>query len=189
MELNEQQLALVRDALFNRDMKATGSFIFNKAAEKLEEHGTSTLPAIEHVLLHEVMPQCDRVLNYVPMPFAGASNVLLTYFRLCKENDLLPDAVRFLRSLQGTLRVEALRVIKIVWLSRKPANGIPAPLMDVINEVASTGADLERQVAQFVIEAQKQKDEEPEDFRDALFNHLRSGSAPKEGNEKEKGTA
>jgi hypothetical protein len=179
MDLQPQELQLVRDAVFSRDMKVLGhSFIFNKAAEKLEELGPSTLRAIEHILLHEVMPACDRDLNYVPMPFVGAGSVLWAYYRLCKENGLLADAVKLLRSLQGTLRVQALRIIEIVWLSQKPANGIPSPLMDVINEVANSGTGLEKQVAQLVIEAQGNKDEESKDFRDALSSHLRSESTP-----------
>jgi len=174
MELQLETLQLVRDVVSSADMKVLGhSFIFNEAAARLEESGASSLPAIEHVLIREVMPECPVNLSYIPFPFVGASSVLLCYFRVCKHTGLVSQAVTFLRSLQGTLLIEALRIIKIVWLSHKPTIGIPAELMNVVNEIAKTGSDLEKQVAQFVIVAEAHKDEEPKDYRAALLAHLR----------------
>lgn len=176
MELDPQELELVRRAVFNKDMKAVGSFIFNKASEELRTIGASTLPEIEYVLLHEVMPSCDPNLDYVPKPFLGAGNVLVTYFHLSKET-YLEDAARFLRSLQGTLRIEAMRCMNVVWLSQKPAIPIPEPLMEVVREVGATAGELERKVADWLVQGQQEVDEEPRDFREELFKHLRKESA------------
>jgi hypothetical protein len=173
MELDHQELELVRDAVFNRDMKTVGSFLFNKAAEKLQSIGISTLPEIEHVLLREVTPCCDNNLDYVPKPFLGVPSLLVSYFQLCGESQL-QDAVRFLRSLQGTLRIEAMRAINLVWLAQKPPVAIPEALMDVVREVSSRGSAAEKQVAEWLIQRQREKDEEPKDFRDELLQHLRS---------------
>jgi hypothetical protein len=187
MEHDPQVLELVRDAVFNRDMKLVRFLISNKAAEQLQTVGVSTLPEIEYVLLHEVMPFCDKELNYVPKPFLGAGDVLVSYFFLCKETDL-HGAVQFLRSLRGTLRVEAMRDMSVVWLSRKPRTGIPEPLMEVVREVSTTGSDLERRVAEWLIQGQEEKDEEPRDFREELFKYIRSEGTPHSGEEGPAGT-
>jgi len=89
MELQLETLQLVRDVVSSADMKVLGhSFIFNEAAARLEESGASSLPAIEHVLIREVMPECPVNLSYIPFPFVGASSVLLCYFRVCKHTGL-----------------------------------------------------------------------------------------------------
>lgn len=177
MELDPQTIDLVRDAVFSREMKALGSFIFNKASEKLQAIGVSTLPEIEYVLLHEVMPCVDPNLDDIPKPFLGLGSVLVTYFQLCEDTHL-PRAVLFLRGLEGILRIEAMRAINVVWFSQRPTAGIPAPFMDVINELTVIGSRAEKQVAEWLIHRQQNKDEEPKDFREGLFKHLRTQITP-----------
>lgn len=176
MDLDNQELELVRDAVYCRKMKAVGSFVFNKASEQLREIGVSALPEIEHVILHEVMPFCDPSLDHVSKPFFGAGDALVSHFQICEENNLIGTAAQLLRSLRGPLRIELLQCMNIVWPTRRSA--IPEPLMDVIKEVRASGTDRERQVADLIIEGQQRVGKEPEDFRQELFEYLQSEQSP-----------
>jgi hypothetical protein len=135
-------------------MNVVGSFIFNKAAERLLEIGPSVLPEIEHVLRNEVMPLWTQYVGHVPKTFIGVSDVLVMYFRLCKENELLQNAAEFLRALTGPLRIEAMRAINVVWLRQEPRGGIPEPITEVISEITVAGSDSESGVAKWLMRRQ-----------------------------------
>jgi hypothetical protein len=171
MEFDHAVLELVRDTVLNRDMKSKGSFIFNQAAEKLRTLGVSALPELEQVLHREVMPRCDKDLNYVPDPYHGAAALLVIYFQLCGESRL-QSAAQLLRSLRGPLRVEAIRAVNTVWLAQKPPISVPASLMDVVMEISTAGSTEERQVAEWLIQRQQKTDETEKDFRNELLRHL-----------------
>ncbi len=175
MVLDSARLQLVQRAVFGKDMKLVGHLLFNKAAEELRVAGMPALPEIEHVLIHEVQPLCTESGDVIPAPALGASDVLVAYFELSKTRDI-EETVRFFLSLRWALRVEAMRAINTVWFYQQSPNGpVPPSLTEAVKLVASTGAELERRTANWLLQKQQEKlGPGTYDFRDELFKHIRN---------------
>jgi hypothetical protein len=141
MELSNQDLELVRDALYARDMKYVGCFAFNKSSERVQEVGLPILPALEHVIRDEAMPSCPLDPTAQHEAFPGLSNLMVTYFQIAKDGQM-DRAARFLSSIRGAVLIDAMRAIGIVW-----DNTIPDLFMPTIETLARTGSPEEREVA------------------------------------------
>jgi hypothetical protein len=141
MELSQQHLELVQVALYARNMKYEGCFGFNKSSEQIQEVGSSILPALEYVLREEVMPTCPLDPKAQREAFPGLSNLMVTYFQVAKSGPM-DRAARFLSSIRGSVLIEAMRAVGIVW-----NDTIPEPLLAAIEAVAQNGSPEEREVA------------------------------------------
>jgi hypothetical protein len=146
MKIPSQHLELVRDALYARDMKHVGCFVFNKASERVRELGLTVLAALENVIRNEVMPTCPLDATAQREVFPGISNIMVDYLQIIKEKGQLERAARFVSSLSGAVLVEAIRYISIEW-----DRVIPEPFTTTIETVAHRGLPEEREIAAWAL--------------------------------------
>jgi hypothetical protein len=151
MQLPEGHGGLARDALAARHLTRSGCFVSNQPCRELAEIGEATLPAIETVLLEEVLPLYHCHPESLSSKFPGLRSLPVTYFAIAKDAGLDRGAV-FFRRLYGSLRVEAMRAVHIVWLVRKPTGAIPEPLMVAISELAREGTGDVQAVARWLLD-------------------------------------
>jgi hypothetical protein len=131
---------LVRDALAARYMEGSGCFWSNKSCRLLQEVGREVLPAIEAAIVREVLPFYHCSTESLNDKFPGLLSLLVTYFAIGK--DAGDDRVSaFFRRLHGSVRVEAMWAIGIVWLDRTPTAALPESIVATVRElaVAATG--------------------------------------------------
>ncbi len=147
MELLNQHLALVRDGLYARNMKEVDCFVFNKSSEKVKEIGEPILPALEHVIREEVMPNCSFDLKAQHEAFPGLGNLMVDYFQIVKEAGHLKRAARFVSSLHGAVLVEAIRFISMEW-----DHVIPEPFMTIVERASNAGSPEEREIALWALD-------------------------------------
>lgn len=165
MDIPNQHLELVRDALYARDMKYVGCFAFNKASERVQEVGLPILPTLEYVIHDEVMPSCPLDPKAKHEAFPGASNLMVTYFQIVK-NGQMDRAAHFLASIRGAVLMDAMGAIGIVW-----DHLIPDRFMPTIETLARTGSPEEREVALRSLDwhyNKSQREKESADFRKEL---------------------
>jgi hypothetical protein len=146
MNQPDQDLELVRDALFGRSVKRVGCFAFNQASDRVREIGPSILPTLERVLRDEVMTVYPSDPKAQVQQFPGVGNLLVDYFRMVKDGHL-EHATEFLSSLRGPVLVEAIRAISLVW-----DHTIPLPFLSTITTVAATGTPEEREIAAWILD-------------------------------------
>jgi hypothetical protein len=147
----DQPTLLVRDALSGRYMEGTGCFVSNKSCRLLREAGESVLAPIEKVLLEEVQPFYHCSTDSLDRQFPGLLSLLVTYFAVGKDNGS-DRFVPFFRRIYGSLKVEAMRAVSIVWLKRAPTARLPEPLRVSIEELAVSGTGPVQEVARWVLE-------------------------------------
>src|SRR5262245_19372435 len=166
---------LVRDALASRHMEGSGCFWSNRDCRLLQEVGAPALPAVEAVLLREVLPFYYCSTESLGSKFPGLLSLLVTYFAIGK--DMGDDRViAFCRRLYGSRRVDAIRAISIVWLCRPPPAPSPEPLLAVIRELAEEGTGSVQEVAHRLLVRASGQEETPA----VTAGRVRSGH-PKEG--------
>lgn len=142
MEIPNQHLELVRDALYARDIKHVGCLTFNKSSERVQEVGLPILPALEHVIRDEVMPTCSLDPTTQHEAFPGISSLVVDYLRIVKKEGQLERAAEFVSLLSGAVLVEAIRYISIEW-----DHVIPEPFLKIIETAANRGSSEEREIA------------------------------------------
>lgn len=120
-------------------MTGTGCFVSDWSCGRLQEIGAAALPVIEAVVEADVLP-CYRLwAEALGRRFPGLASLLVTYFAIAKDagdGRLFPFFVR----LCGSARVEAMRAVNIVWLSRPPTAPVPEPILDIVRELAEVGS-------------------------------------------------
>lgn len=166
MEMPDQHLDLVRDALHARAMKEAGCFVFNKSAERVQEIGSPILPALEHVVREEVMPTSLLDPKAQHETFPGISGLMVVYLQIVKKEGLLERAARFVSSLRGAVLIEAVRYISIEW-----DRVIPEPFMKTLETAAKTGSPEEREIALWALDWHRnkpQREKESADFREEM---------------------
>jgi hypothetical protein len=148
----QQELArTVRDALLARDLDSQGCFVSCRACSRLTERGTTTLPVIEKVVEAEVFP-CYRVsADALKSRFPGLLSLLVTYFAIGKDAGDDRGTVFFGR-MSGSVRVEAMKAVNIVWLLRTPTAPVPEGIMSIVSELAEVGSGELLAVARWLLE-------------------------------------
>ena len=146
MEILNQHLELVRAALYRRDMKYVGCFMFNKAAERMEEIGLPILPALEHVIRDEVMPICPFDPDAQYKVFPDFKSLVGSYLAIVKKDGQLNHAAAFIKPLTGPVLVEAIRYISIEW-----DHVIPEPFLNIVETAAQRGSPEEREIAAWAL--------------------------------------
>jgi hypothetical protein len=146
VEIPNQYLELVRDALYARNMKYVGSFAFNKSSERVLQIGLPVMPALEYVIHNEAMPRCPMDPTAQFEAFPGISSLVLDYFRIVKTAGQLDRAAQFISSLSGAVLVEAIRYIGIEW-----DHVIPEAFMNTIDRAAQSGLPEVRDAATWAL--------------------------------------
>jgi len=151
MRQQQQTSEIVRDALYSRNMKGHGCFVFNVSSKMLRDIGPPALPAIEQIVLDEVMPSALSPQETLEGRFTGLLNVLVSYFEIT-NGDLFERAVGFFRSLHGSVKIVAMQAVNNVYLLRHPQAAIPEALLDEIREIAQYGTGSVQEVASWFLD-------------------------------------
>jgi len=151
MDPPNDELALVRDALYGRDRKYVGCFAFNKASERVQQKGAMIFPTVERVLHEEVMPCYPSDPKAQVEQFPGVGNLLVGYFRVVKDGQMERGA-GFLSSLSGPVMAEAIRAINIVW-----DHTIPDSFLSTIEAAARTGSPELQELASWLLDWHHQR--------------------------------
>jgi hypothetical protein len=106
---------------------------------------------MEAIMLQEVLPFYHCSAESLRSKFPGLSSLLVSYFAIGRDQGA--DRVfGFFNRLYGSLRVEAMRAVNIVWLCRRPTAPIPETLMATIRALAEEGTGNVREVASWLVE-------------------------------------
>jgi hypothetical protein len=142
---------LVQEALAAKRMAGSGCFWSNQSCALLQEIGEPALPVIEAVICREVLPFYSCSTESLDNKFPGLLSLLVTYFGIGKDLGA-ERVIGFFFQLYGSLRVEAIWAINIVWLCRAPTAPLPEPLLLSIRELAEEGSGQVREVARWLLE-------------------------------------
>jgi hypothetical protein len=154
MELQKNTFEVVRDALYSRNMNVRGCFVFNVSAEMLPDVGPAALPAIEHVVLVEVMPSALSPQETLERRFTGLLNVLVSYFEITK-GELSERPAAFFRSLHGSVKILAMQAVNIVYMERRPRTPIPEGFLGQVREIAEFGSGSVQETASWLLDRVK----------------------------------
>ena len=141
---------VVRDALAARYMAGSGCFVSNRCCGQLEEVGVPVLPVIEAVLAADVLPSYAVPPEALGRRFPGLLSLLVTYFAVGKDAGD-GRVFTFFGRLCGSVRVEAMRAVNIVWLLRFPTGPVPEPVLTAVRELAEVGSGEVQEVAQWLL--------------------------------------
>jgi hypothetical protein len=144
-------LGLVRNALTARYMTGAGCFRSNESCGLLRQLGESALPTIEAALLEEVLPFYHCPTESLDRTFPGLLSLLVTYFAIGKDSGST-RVFSFFRHLHGSLRVEAMWAINVVWLARAPVTAAPEPRLEAVRELAKEGTGKVQEVARWFLD-------------------------------------
>jgi hypothetical protein len=142
---------LVLDALLARHMEGRGCFLWNQSCRLLQGVGVPALPVIEAVILNEVLPFYHCPTESLDRKFPGLLSLLVTYFAIGKDGGA-GRVLKLFHQLYGSLRVEAIRAINVVWLCRAPTAALPEPLRVTIRKLAEEGSGEVREAARWLLE-------------------------------------
>jgi hypothetical protein len=154
VEQQKETFEVVRDALYSRNMNVRGCFVFNVSSGMLRDIGPPALPAIERVVLEEVMPSALSPQETLERRFTGLLNVLVSYFEITK-GEAFERAIDFFRSLHGSVKILAMQAINNVYLLREPRTPVPEPLLEGIREIAEYGNGSVKDVASWFLDRAK----------------------------------
>lgn len=154
MARQKQTCEIVRDALYSRNMNVQGCFVFNVSSGMLRDMGPAALPAIERVILEDVMPSALSPQETLERRFTGLLNILVTYFEITK-GEFFEQAIDLFRSLHGSVKSLAMQAINNVYLLRQPETAIPEPLLEEIRENAEYGSGSVKEVASWFLDRAK----------------------------------
>jgi len=151
MGQEQHTFEIVRDALYSRNMSGQGCFVFNVSSQMLRDIGPPALPAIEKMILEEVMPSALSPQETLERRFTGLLNVLVSYFEITK-GESIERPVGFFRLLHGSVKVVAMQAINNVYLLRHPQTAIPKPFLDEIQEIAHFGSGSVQEIASWFLD-------------------------------------
>ena len=120
MPNGENPEELANSALHCAEMNYVGSFMFNKAAERLRGFGRAGLPAIESLIFRDVISDCPIDDNAQHARFPGLGDLLTEYFDVIRESGDFSRGAGFMSALHGGVLIEAVRVATMVFQYRVP---------------------------------------------------------------------
>jgi hypothetical protein len=136
---------LVREALeFSRESRQ-GCFVSNEAANELFNYGTAAVEPIETGVLSRVASVCGNDRTPSECGYPGTVHVMVAYFRLLYQHELIERGRDFLTALPPTVLFDALHGAFIVE-GNSPASKytLNEPLQRLVEKLASDGATDQR---------------------------------------------
>lgn len=141
--MSEDVKKLVYDALLEKKIKETGCVRFNTASDSLRKCQPDVLDVIEEIVLNDIPFESTEEELFKKYP--GLASVLYEYFSI--SNSQSPKkGKKFLPSLQGQLRIEALRALISIHYSPIPKIPVSKELIPILLELQKNGTKKERNI-------------------------------------------
>jgi hypothetical protein len=105
---------------------------------------------MEAAILQDVLPFYHCSTDSLEGKFPGLLSLLVTYFAVGKDagDDRLFE---FFARLYGSLRIEAMWAVNVVWLHRRPTVAIPEPLLRTLRGLVADGTGRVQEVARWLL--------------------------------------